>query len=539
MYSATDNTADEVQSIQSPPTGSIHSSSSLRDEDEGLLSLFSESNSSIKTDSCPPAVDTHVEPSDSYNTHSLGDLNRFRKPDNTVLLNQTMDMTLSDTTEIVTVDSKVKKMGHPSRAKTKKKNKQTCSWNKADSQAKNWTHSTKSHVENTDAEEPTLRDRNPEDSHQLATSQSLNVVNSHVFKKNKKRSKIKLKSQQTEQDPKVCNVSLNPDDISTDPTANLSNICLSRTPLLEGDGAEDGVKSNITCRRSKAKGKVGSVPRKTLVVEPFLVGEPDVHFDAIEKAPGTKPDSLVDGHQIRRQTFVISDHSSPQTASPGAGLSEEGARTVTVALDQLVSQTTSCSSQSNACSKTSRHEKKSLDKMEAIQKRKGTCKEKKKSNGRCLDNEKLTCSDKAQFVVDEINNTNIESEVVGRSLLDRRAEDGSSEQFYGLGMDMLKLHIPSEPRNLRSTFVIHKLEDPLDSRQSVLSDVSSHMMDTRHELENFEDILMDERPPWVNTDVPLTDPEEALSFPTPRRKTTDRTLLNSDSESATEATPGG
>lgn len=515
----------------------------------------------MKSDFCPPAVNTHVEPSDSNNTHSPeGDLKHFSKPDNTVLLNQTMEMTLSDATEIVTVESKVRKMGHPSRAKAKKKkNKQTCGSDKADNQVKDWTHSRKSHVEKTDTEEPTLKDRKKEDMLQLPKNQSLNVLNSDMSKKSKKRSKIKLKSQQAEQDPEACDaVSPNLDDDFTDPAANLSNVCVSRTSLPGEDGAEE-VKSNITCRRSKAKEKGVSISRKTIVIGPFLEGEPDGHFEVVEKDHPTEPGSLVNHHQFRRQTFIISDHSSPKTASPAAGLTEQGARTVRAARDQQVSQTTSYSSQSDVCptqrlqshcdgssqanqdlgvppvhpnpKKTSRNEKKA-GKKEAIQKRQRTCEEEKEKEGSCLGNEKLRCSDKAQFIDGNINDTNIEREVVGRSRFDRGEEAGSSEQFYGMDLDTLKLHTPSEPKNLRNTFVIHRLDDPLDCRQSVSYDVNSHMMNTRHELENFGDMLMDERPPWLNTDVPLTDTEAASSFFTPRRETTNL-------ESATKATPGG
>lgn len=556
IYFVTENKPDEVQSMQPPPTGTFHPSSSLRDEDERLSGLFSESGSCLKSDFCPPAVKTHVDTSDSSNTHPPeGNLKHFSKPDNTVLLNQTMEMTLSDATEIVTVESKVRKMGHPSSTKAKK-NKQICGSDKANNQVKTWTQS-RCHGDKADAEEPTLKDRNPEDMLQLPKSQSLNVLNSHVSKQNKKRSKNKLKCQQTEQDPEVCDVvSLNWDEDFTDPAANSSNICVSGASLPGGDGAEE-VKSNITCRRSKAKGNGTSVSRQTFVSGPFLVGEPDSHFEVVEKDHAAEPDSLGKGHQFRRQTFIISDHSSP-TASPAAGLTEQDTRTVRAAQDQLVTQTTSFSSQHDAhptqrlqsrCEasspanpdfavpsvhpnpkKNEKNERKSFDKKEAIQKRQRTCEEEKEKEGSCLGNDKLRCSDKAQFVVDNINNTNNESEVVGGSLSGRGEEAGSSEPFYGMDMDTLKLHIPSEPRNLRKTFVIHQLDDPLDSRQSVPSDTNSHMMNTRHELENFGDVLMDERPPWLNTDA-------ASSFSTPRRKTTDSALLNL--ECATEATPGG
>lgn len=554
LYFLIDNKADEVQSTQPPSTGTLHPSSSLRVEDESLPSLFFESGSGVQSNFCPPAVNTRVKPSDSNKKRSPeGGLKHLDKPDNTVLLNQTMEMTVSHPTEIVNVKNKVRKMGNHSNAEAKK-NKQTCGSGKADNQVKNKIHSKKSHVEKTDAEEPTLKDRNPEDKLQLPKNQSLNVPNSHKSIKDK----IKLKSQQTEQDPGVCNVSLNLDDAFTDPAANFSDICVSRTSLLRGDGAEE-VTSNITSRRSKDKEKWASASRKTFVTTPFLVGEPDCHFKVVEKDRATEPGRLVNDHQFRRPTFIISDHSPPKRASQAAGLTEQGTRAVRAAPDQLVSQTTSFSSQSDACptqrpqsrcwgssqasqdfavpsvhanpKKTSRKEKKPLDK-ETVQKQQRTCE--KEKEGSCLGNRKLRCSDKAQFMVDNIHHTNTESEAVGRSLSDTSEEAGSSEQFYGLDLDMLKLHIPSEPRNPRGTYVVRQLDDSVDGRQSGPFDVNSHVMSARHEPEN---LLMDERPPWLNTNVSLAETEAALSFSTPRSETRDGALLNL--ESATEATPGG
>lgn len=558
LYFLTDNKADEVQSIQPPSTGTLHPSSSLSVEDESLPSLFFESGSGVQSNFCSPAVNTRVVPSDSNKNRSPeGGLKHVNKPDSTVLLSQTMEMTVSHPTEIVTVENKVRKTGNHSNAEAKE-NKQTCGSDKADNQVKNRTHSTKNLVKKTDAEEPTLKDR-PEDKLQLPKNKSLNVPNSHMSIKDKKKSKIKLKSQQTGQDPGVCNVSLNLGDAFTDPAANFSDICVSRTSLPRGDGAEE-VTSNITCRRSKNNGKRVSASRKTFVTRPFLVGEPDSHFKVVEKDRATEPGRLVNDHQFRRQTFIISDHSPPKRASQAAGLTEQGARSVRAAPDQLVSQTTSFSSQSDACptqrpqsrcrgssqasqdfavpsvhanpKKTSRKEKKPLDKKETAQKRQRTCE--KEKEGSCLGNRKLRCSDKAQFMADNVHDTNTESDVVGPSLSDRSEEAGSSEQFYGLDLDMLKLHVPSEPRNPRGTFVVRQLDDSVDGRQSGSSDVNSHVMSTRHEPEN---LLMDEWPPWLNTDVSLADTEAASSFSTPRRKTRDGALLNL--ESATEATPGG
>lgn len=550
----TDSTAAEVQRIQPPPTAIPRPASSLRDEVQRLSSLFAKSGSDMKSvfclqdSQCPPAVNTQVDPSDTNNAPSTPP-KHGSKPENTVLLNATMEMTVSDATEIVTVESKVRKKGRPSRAKDKNK-QQSSGSGEAETPDKNLTHSRKSHVEKIGPEDSSLKLGKEEDVLQSPKSQSLNVQSPHMSKKNKKGSKAKLKSRYAEQGGEVGDVLLNLDDYFTDPDVNS---CKSRT--TERNGAEE-VNSKITYRRSKTKGERASVSRKTFVVGPFLLGEPDSLSGTVKKDDETA--GLANSHQSKRKTFIIWDHSSPNAAS-AAGLMEADTRTVTAARDPSVSQTTSFSSPSDACQrrrrscegstpanqdfavpsahpnrkKTSKTEKKRLSKNEGRRNRQQTCEEQKDKERSCLGNEKSRCSVKAPFVVDNINDTQKEGEVVGGSA--RGEEAGSTEQFYGMDLDALKLRMAPEPRNLRNTFVIHQQYDPPSSRQSVIG-ANSHMMNTQDELENLGDMLVDERPPWLTTDDPPTDAPSPFS--TPRRETTHRAGLDLSAAVTSEATPG-
>lgn len=554
----TDNTAAEVQQVQPPPTAIPRPASSLRHEVQRLSSLFPESGFDMKSvfcpqdSQCPPAANTQVDPSDTNNAHSAeGGPKHDSKPENTVLLNATMEMTLSNATEIVTVESKVRKRGRSSRAKDKNK-QQTSGSGEAEIPVKNLTHSRKSHVEKIGPEDSSLKLGNQEDVLQSPKSQSLNVQSPHMSKKNKKRSKAKLKSHHAEQDGGA--VPLNLDDCFTDPDVNF---CKSRT--MERNGAEE-VNSKITCRRSKAKGERASVSRKTVVLWPFLLGEPDSLSGTVKKDEETA--GLVNSHQSRRKTFRIWDHSSPNAAS-AAGLMEPHTRTVTAARHPSMSQTTSFSSPSDACQtrqrscegstqanqdfavpsahpnqkKTSKNEKKHLSRNEGRRNRQRTCEEQKEKERSCRGNEKSRRSVKAPFVVDNINDTQTEGEVVGGLCSAGGEEAGSTEQFYGMDLDALKLRVAPEPRNLRNTFVIHQQDEPPSSRQSVI-DANSHMTTTQDELENFGDMLVDERPPWLTTDAPSTDTDVLSPFSTPRRETTHRAVLDLSAAVTSEATPG-
>eukprot|EP00066_Takifugu_rubripes_P016574 XP_011605840.1 PREDICTED: shugoshin-like 2 [Takifugu rubripes] len=531
------NTAAEVQRVQPPPTAILHPASSLRDEVQRLSRLLPESGSDMKSvfcpqdSQCPPAVNTQVDPSDTNSAHSAeGGPKHDSKPENTVLLNATMEMTLSDATEIVTVESKVRKKGRPSRAKDKNK-QQTSGSGEAGIPVKNLTHSRKSHVEKIGPEDSSLKLGNQEDVLQSPKSQSWNVQSPHVSKKNRKGSKAKLKSHHSEQDGEVGDVPLNLDDCFTDPDVNF---CKIRT--AERNIAEE-LNSKITCRRSKAKGERASVSRKTFVIGPFLLGEPDSLSGTVKKAEETA--GLVNSHQSRRKTFLIWDHSSPNAeSSAAAGLMEPDTRTRSCEGSTQANQDFTVPSAHPNRKKARKNEKKHRSKNEGRRNRQRTCEEQKDKERSCLGNEKSRCSAKAPFLVDDINDTQKDGEVVGGSCSARGEEAGSTEPFYGMDLDALKLRMAPEPRDLRNTFVIHQQGDPPSSRQSVV-DGNSHGMNTQDELENFGDMLVDERPPWLATNAPPTDTDALSPFSTPRRETTHRAVLDLSAAVTSEATPAG
>lgn len=499
---------------------------------------------------CPPAVNTQVAPSDTRNAHSAeGGPKHASRPENTLLLNATMEMTLSNATEIVTVESKVRKKGRPSRAKDKKEPPPSGS-GEAEAPVENLTHSRKSHVEKIGPGDSSFKLGNREDVLQSPKGLSLNVQSPHMSKKTKKGSKAKLKSRHAEQDGEVGDVPLNLDDCFTDPDVNFYK---SRT--TERNGAEE-LNSKITCRRSKAKGERASVSRKTFVVGPFLLGEPDSLSGTVKKDEETA--GLANSHQSRRKTFIMWDHSSPNAAS-AAGLMEPDARTVTAARGPSVRGTTSFSSPSEACQrgqrscegstqasqeflvpsahpnrkKSSKNEKKRPSKNEGRRNRQRTCEEQKDKERSRLGNGTSRCSARAPSVVDNINDTQKEGEVGGGACSARGEEAGSTEQHYGMDVDTLKLRMAPEPRTLRKTFVV---DDPSSSQSAI--DASSHMMSPQEELENVGDMLVDERPPWLTTDASPAHTDVLSPFSTPRRETTHRAVLDLSAAATSEATPG-
>lgn len=193
------------------------------------------------------------------------------KQEKTVLLNTTMEMTLSNATEIVTVETKTKKKGRSGKLKSTK-NKEEASR----SSVKNSTQSRMSEVQSDSidtalqTDDNALEDiRNPE----VIDPQSpkilcRSVINSRIPKlskseasNNQKALKNKLKSRdRTKSKTESCdNVFLDLDDYFTDPDVKLSP---------EKDNAKEPV-SKITCRRSRTKGRrMSSVTRKTFVTLP-------------------------------------------------------------------------------------------------------------------------------------------------------------------------------------------------------------------------------------------------------------------------------
>lgn len=431
-----------MEPSRAPPS---RPSTNLRDEVEKLSSFFS--GFCPQDLHRPPAANTHVETPDSNEDHSPEpNLKPSSKPENTVLLNQTMEMTLADAAEIVTVEGKVKVKG-------KKSKHQSCGSGEGQDPVQNLAQSQRSRVGKPDTDDPTLKVLHS------PRSQSPKVLSPQKPKKDKKRSKSKLKSHQSKREPELCDV-ISP---SLDSGPSSSKSC-DRGTSVKRDGAEE-VKSNITCRRSKAKGDRASVSRRTFVLGPFLLGEPKTQTQE-EKDYATNPDLWVNGLQCRRQTFIIRDNSSPTAAPPAGGLTDRVTRT-----DPGSGRGTSGSSSQRqqlqedhgpgeppvllSTKKPSRQERRHLG-QEAAE---------NQNQGRCPGNGDSSRSDEAHLLVDDIDEANKEN------------LSGSGAEAGGAGQSWMELDQSQPPRSLRSNFIIYQqdqeLEQPGDQRLSTPTDAAS------------------------------------------------------------------
>lgn len=225
----------------------------------------------------PSVVRAHGKPPPSL-TDDLSPLSvvepeseRGNKQEKTVLLNATMEMTLSNAADIVTVETQVKKTGHSGKLKNKK-NKEEASQSSVKSSAESkmskvQTDSADSALQTKDRALENIIDPEvikPQSPKTLCKS----VVTSRIPKLSKSEAgncqkivKNKFKScDLTKSKTESCNIVLpDLDDYFTDPDIELSP---------EKDTTDEAV-SKITCRRSRTKGRrITSVTRKTFVTLP-------------------------------------------------------------------------------------------------------------------------------------------------------------------------------------------------------------------------------------------------------------------------------
>ncbi|XP_034002392.1 shugoshin 2-like isoform X3 [Trematomus bernacchii] len=116
------------QLVQIPQRGKSRPSSSLREEVERLSIMFSQPGIDMKSIPClqktqpPSAVSTCEKPNPSLPDDVP--LEQDSKQEKTVLLNTTMDMTVSNSTEIVVVETKAKRKARFGKTKAKKDKEQ-------------------------------------------------------------------------------------------------------------------------------------------------------------------------------------------------------------------------------------------------------------------------------------------------------------------------------------------------------------------------------------------------------------------------------
>uniref|UniRef100_UPI0037E73464 shugoshin 2 n=1 Tax=Semicossyphus pulcher TaxID=241346 RepID=UPI0037E73464 len=296
------------QSKQAPLTGTSRPSSSLRDEVERLSMKISQSGFDMKSVLCPlnsqipSALGVYEKPKPCLSDDvplSSGfvmepELETGNKQEKTVLLSTTMDMTLSNSVEIVTVETKAKKTGRSGKPKSKKKKEQASGLNVDESEAKNsadWKSCEVQSAPNgtllqTDVHVPEDK-RDPEIIEpQSPKTQCKSIVTSRIPKLSKSESssnnqkKAKKKKQphdSTESKTESADVlPQDVDDYFTNPDMRLSKARESLKLPPEDDNTDE-TRPRITCRRTRTKGRrVSSFIRKTFVTFPSRESEIDM-----------------------------------------------------------------------------------------------------------------------------------------------------------------------------------------------------------------------------------------------------------------------
>ncbi|XP_070694417.1 uncharacterized protein sgo2 isoform X2 [Pempheris klunzingeri] len=339
------------QRVLAPQTGTSCPPSSLRDEVERLSLMFSQPELHRKSVPClqnspnPIALSTcdNPEPSISGDVHlpssSVMENQHGNKQEKTVILNTTMEMTLSNATEIVTVETKSKKTGRSGKPAGKKNKEEACGSSKIENpQVKTSVDSRWSEVQSapTETGDHMLEDIRDPDVTELQAPKtqckSVMKTTSCIPKwrrfesgKHQKMAKDIFKScENTKSKKESSDVSPDLDDYFTYPKIKFSKA----SENVDGEpetGTAAKAKSKITCRRSRTKdGRVSSVSRKTFVTLPLSLHESEscqakwdlVHHAAEEEVEG-KYEACKDQDLREEFLFCAEDVTLPEPQHVG------------------------------------------------------------------------------------------------------------------------------------------------------------------------------------------------------------------------------
>ncbi|KAL7384671.1 hypothetical protein ABVT39_006480 [Epinephelus coioides] len=272
------------QLVQAPLAGASRPSSRLREEVERLSMMFSQSGFDmnsiplLQNSQTPSAESTceRPEPSVSSDVHlpssSVVEPEHRNKHEKTVLLNTTMEMTLSNAAEIVTVETKAKKTGRSGKLKGKKNKEQACGSSEAENpQVKNSEVSpadtllqTESSVldDVTHSEVPEVIQAPKTKSGSVLTSR-IPKFNKSVASNHQKTAKDKVVSRDHTKSKTESRETQDLDDYFMDPENKFSKSGKGVKSPRENDTAEEA-RSKITCRRTKSR-NMSSGSRKTFV----------------------------------------------------------------------------------------------------------------------------------------------------------------------------------------------------------------------------------------------------------------------------------
>ncbi|XP_022074400.2 protein mel-28 [Acanthochromis polyacanthus] len=519
--------------VQVAQTGS---SSSLREEVNRLSMVLSQSGFDMKSVLSVQNQQTCGKSSSSGFAVEPEPL-PGNKPEKTLLLNTTMEMTLSNASEIVTVETKAKKTRCSNKTKGKKNEEQTCAEVKNPADSRSSEELTRTVVQ-------TVKDFRDTECPELQSPKMLcrNITTSRIPKlaKPQKTSNNKLKSRDL--------VLPDLDDYFTDPEVQSS-------AARQTDPSEE-TNPKITCRKSRK-----TVSRKTLVPRETersrstlqqLHSEPEDQMmfcreesRQVELLPsrGNKSQSRTktgpSGGSRCRGTFVISvdqDSFSSSRASPEPDLMSPAGSSQEV-LDGSEQSDWNLQPEPRRSWKRSwtdaEKDNQLTDSGSEVQKHKKSRREdtrpsSKKREEDISDHTKKKKKKKSQRSNKEVGSENESgSDPIGApperrtedlQLLDSHPDISEEDYFFQRLSNKSRTDLKpnrktsdensaADSRNPRGTFVVCRRKT---GDESVCVNVSKTSESVHHDV---GDLLMDELPPWMNADGNAADIESLLASP--------------------------
>ncbi|XP_047458032.1 uncharacterized protein sgo2 isoform X2 [Mugil cephalus] len=543
-----ENTDPEMRLAQAAQTPTSRPSSSLRDEVERRSVMFSQSGFDIKSILCVRNSQKCEKSTGDANSAAETEPPLGSNQEKTVLLNTTMDMTLSDAAEIFAVETKAKRTGRSSSQKDKKN-------------------------EEVSAEQidlsivPSGSLFQPEEL-ELETSKKQcdsNVITSCIPKLSKSQEKGNFRSCNNAKPPNTVSPDL--DDCFLDP----------KIKLLKAGGVAaetEEMISKITSRRFWSKRRKKSlVSRKTFVTLPSHESESiqssleQVDTDIKEaseanKLPaefGAQPESENPSTALKkrcRSTFVLSY--VPESGSWDKRSVHEG-ETPTESESHLHTEARSSLKRPWVATQESRSDdvchtalasevqeckKARGEEMECSGKKKATLQEERELH---LSDEKKkdSCSNR-EFRLERESYHHPDSPYISAEQLNDLdmpvSQPDFADIFEPLSDSNKSKSRTKQTRYPRETFYLcrQRTRDRSESislnntRMSNTSDVSGDILH-----QNLGDLLANKLPIWLSNDVSTVDTEVHSLLRTPNRETSGKGTMTEDSETVTtEASPG-
>ncbi|XP_060909653.1 shugoshin 2-like [Labrus mixtus] len=285
----------DMKSVPCPQNSQTPSASSLNEKPKPSLS-----------DDVPPPSSSVIEPESETG----------KKQENTVLLNATMDMTLSNSVEIVTVETKAKKTRRVGRPKKKEQASgsnvgenpqvESSADSKSSAAQSSPTGSTDDHAPESIKDPEVTESQSPKSQSTSVTTSRIPKLSKSEAGNNSKKAKKKFKSNDTPKSKRDSADTAPPDvdDYFMDPDFRLSKARESLRLAPEDDTAEEAW-PKITCRRSRTKGRrMSTFTRTPFVTLPLR--ESEIRKSEFEKIQNEMEEV------IERKYEASKDHELPE-----------------------------------------------------------------------------------------------------------------------------------------------------------------------------------------------------------------------------------